>query len=60
MTLEDVEKIIDFVMDSNQNGSPDYCNSYIAALEILGEDCVDNWTRFDVIETIQRALLIKH
>lgn len=52
---EELKEILDFIIEDKV----DYCDAYVKALKILGEDVKDQWTPYDVIEAIQRAIKIK-
>lgn len=52
MQNKEIEQILDFILDDRSC----LINAYIKALDILEEECKDEWTTSDVIDAIKRAL----
>lgn len=48
----EINEILDFVFE---HSSQNYCDAYVAALKILGEEPKEQWTSDDVIDAIKRA-----
>jgi hypothetical protein len=56
-TDKEMVEILNFVFTQHHsNYSPSYISAYIEALKILGEDCRNQWTAYDVIDAIKRAI----
>lgn len=56
MTTHTITNIIDFFLEDE---NPSYVKAYTRALEILSEDCKDDWTPVDAVNTIKRAILLR-